>query len=112
MPIAGSTVIIAYEYQDDYDAIVTKNENAIYYVMDTGKIYVGDVEFYSQVADSIPKIIGAAGMVPKMKSDGTLESSGVLASNMALKTDFPTMTEEEYENLQDKTAFLYLIKEE
>lgn len=60
----------------------------------------------------IPIVSNATGEVPKIKSNGKLESSGIAATNVALKSDFPIVTQEEYDELETKTAFLYLIREE
>lgn len=180
MPTINQPVVIAFETQEEFDALKTKNDNAIYFITDTLRIYVGNSEYYStmntatkQYIDNaiggitefdtyvvnelpqngvkgviyftphnhgesdiydeyiwvgsafekigntdidlsgfIPVVQNATGHIPKTKSDGTLEDSGITASDIAIKSDYVVCTEEEYENLSTKTAFLYLIVEE
>ena len=60
----------------------------------------------------IPVVQNATGNIPKMKSDGKLEDSGIASSDIAVKSDYVILTQSQYDNLATKTAFLYLIIEE
>lgn len=218
MPTINQPVVIAFETQEEFDALKTKNDNAIYFITDTLRIYVGNSEYYStmntatkQYIDNaiggitemdysvvnelpnvgikgtiyfvphqhgsnntydeylwitdrfekigntdidlsgyIPVVTGANNKIPKFNSNGTLSNSGfelnktvpsdakftdttysnattsvagLMSSadkskvdsldNVYLKkTDLVSLTEQEYENLQEKTAPYYFIIEE
>ena len=45
-----------------------------------------DLGLDTALAEKIDKILNAAGMIPKFKSDGNIESSGILATNVAERT--------------------------
>lgn len=45
MPTAGEKIIIAYETQSEYDSLQTKNDNCIYFITDTGRIFVGSKDY-------------------------------------------------------------------
>lgn len=57
MPIAGEAVVIAYETQSEYDALTNKNPNAIYFITDTMRIYVGTSEYYSTMNDDTKEYV-------------------------------------------------------
>ena len=45
MPTTDELVVVAYGTQSEYDALQTKDPNAIYFVTDTLRIYVGTSEY-------------------------------------------------------------------
>ena len=49
MPTTDELVVVAYGTQSEYDALQTKDPNAIYFVTDTLRIYVGTSEYYSTI---------------------------------------------------------------
>lgn len=59
MPIANEKVVIAYETQEEFDALQTKDENTIYFVTDTCRIFVGNSQYYGimeyRVVESLPQ---------------------------------------------------------
>ena len=59
MPIANEKVVIAYETQEEFDALQTKDENTIYFVTDTNRIFVGNSQYYGimeyRVVETLPQ---------------------------------------------------------
>lgn len=49
MPNLNEDIVIAYETQSEFDELETKDENAIYFITDTGRIYVGNTLYYANV---------------------------------------------------------------
>lgn len=182
MPTNNKKIKFKFGTQAAYDAIVTKDTNAVYFTTDTKRIYVGDIEYtddttintatkqyidnaiggitefdtyvvnelpqsgvkgviyfiphnhgvgdtydeyiwvgnaFEKIGNTdidlsgfIPVVQNATGNIPKMKSDGKLEDSGIASSDIAVKSDYVILTQSQYDNLATKTAFLYLIIEE
>lgn len=75
MPNNNSDVVVYYGTQSEYNS-ATKNDNAIYFITDSNKVYVGTTEYTH--SDYIPLVTGKTGEVAKFKSDGTIESTGFI----------------------------------
>lgn len=73
MPNNNSDVVIYYGSQSDYDS-ATKNDNAIYFITDQKRVYVGTQEYTR--SDYIPIVTGKTNQIPKFTADGKIESTG------------------------------------
>ncbi len=85
MPIAGEAVVIAYETQSEYDALTNKNPNAIYFITDTMRIYVGSSEYYSTMNDATKQYVDTAigGITDTKVTQGATPLTGIFDLLMA-----------------------------
>lgn len=147
MPNTNEQVIIAYETQSEFDAIKQKNDNAIYFITDTLRIYVGNSEYYSTMNVATKQYIDNAiggitemdyqvmSELPTSGQKGTIYlvphehgtndiydeylwvsssfekigNTDINLNNYIQKSDIPTLTMDEYNALQNKSAKYYFI---
>lgn len=67
MPSANERVAIAYGTQSSYDDIQIKDDNTIYFITDTGRIYVGTSQYYTTMNTATKQYIdNAIGNITEM----------------------------------------------
>lgn len=132
MPVAGERVKIAYKTQAEFDVMQNKDENTIYFVTDTNRIFVGNSQYYGimeyRVVDTLPQT-GVRGtiyliahnhgssdiydeylwVVDKYEKIGNTD---IDLSGYYKKADIVVCTKEFYDSLETKTAMEYHIIEE
>lgn len=129
MPIANEKVIIAYKTQEEFDAIQNKDENAIYFITDTNRIFVGNSQYYGimeyRVVESLPQT-GVRGTIYLIShnhgSNDTYDeylwitdrfekigNTDIDLSGYIKMSDLPTITYDEYNSMGNKTALYYFI---
>lgn len=129
MPIANEKVIIAYKTQDEFDVIQNKDENTIYFITDTNRIFVGNSQYYGimeyRVVESLPQT-GVRGTIYLIShnhgSNDTYDeylwisdkyekigNTDIDLSGYIKMSDLPTITYDEYNSMGNKTALYYFI---
>ncbi len=136
MPIANEKVIIAYYTQQEFDNIQTKNDNTIYFITDTKKIFVGNSLYCdimersdTKVTQEAPPSSGIFDLLMAKTSNNhatetnTINKSGSLNYNIntnelyingnrsLTNADIVICTQAEYDAMQTRTGLICLIKE-